>query len=79
MIVPKFVLFDASSELVAEWRQAFAWIVPEKCLDDISIVDSKLGELEPPNLTFDCIVSPANSFARFDGGFVHNVYVLKLH
>ena len=60
----KFVLFDISKSLVEKWREAFRELVPQECQDRVTIVHSGLEEL---NMTFDCIVSPANSFGRFDG------------
>ncbi|THH19316.1 hypothetical protein EW146_g1828 [Bondarzewia mesenterica] len=65
----KFVLFDVSADLVDEWRQAFAALVPQECRAQVTILESTLRDLKPPNTPFDCIVSPANSFGRFDGGF----------
>ncbi|OBZ71364.1 hypothetical protein A0H81_08767 [Grifola frondosa] len=68
-MAPKFLLFDVWTDLVDEWRQAFAALVPEECQAHVTILETTLSELKPPNASFDCIVSPANSFGRFDGGF----------
>ncbi|KDQ32603.1 hypothetical protein PLEOSDRAFT_1032445 [Pleurotus ostreatus PC15] len=37
--------------------------------DGITVINKKLSDLEPPQSHFDCIVSPANSYGRLDGGF----------
>ena len=62
---PRFVLFDLYTDLVDEWRQAFAALVPQECQARVSIIESDFSDLKSP---LDCIVSPANSFGRFDGG-----------
>ncbi|KAH9940611.1 macro domain-like protein [Amylocystis lapponica] len=62
-------LLDISSSLVDEWRRALAQHVPESIRDRITIVQSTLEDLTPPESQFDCIVSPANSYGRLDGGF----------
>ncbi|KAF9231474.1 macro domain-like protein [Melanogaster broomeanus] len=56
----KFTLFDISNHLVEAWREAFSALVPEQCQAQVTIL-----QISP----IDCIVSPANSFGRFDGGF----------
>ena len=61
----KFVLFDISKSLVEKWREAFRELVPQECQEHIQIINSGLEGLD---MSFDCIVSPANSFGRFDGG-----------
>ncbi|KZT09785.1 macro domain-like protein [Laetiporus sulphureus 93-53] len=51
-----------------------AWKIQLKLLSSkdqerFTILQSTLGELEPPHSYFDCIVSPANSYGLMDGGF----------
>ncbi|KAI0758652.1 macro domain-like protein [Trametes elegans] len=62
----KFVLFDLHAELPKLWREAFQALVPEEVLNRVTIVQSDFEQL---NQKIDCVVSPANSFGRFDGGF----------
>jgi len=54
----KLVLVDPNPSLCWEWRQQFAE------LSDVEVVDGPFEQLE----TFDCLVSPANSFGLMDGG-----------
>ncbi len=61
----KFTLFSTNEVLVDQWRQSFFALVPDEVRDRVSFVHNKFQNL---NTTFDCIVSPANSFGRFDGG-----------
>ncbi|KAI0692411.1 hypothetical protein C8T65DRAFT_711381 [Cerioporus squamosus] len=62
----KFILFDLNEDLVNKWREAYEALVSEGCRQNVSIIHSALDDIPKP---FDCIVSPANSFGRFDGGF----------
>ncbi|KAI0353297.1 macro domain-like protein [Trametes cingulata] len=62
----QFTLFSIDEDLVDEWRQSFFALVPEDVRNRVSFVHS---DFESLNMTFDCVVSPANSFGRFDGGF----------
>ncbi|OSD00615.1 macro domain-like protein [Trametes coccinea BRFM310] len=50
-----FTLFSFDEQLVEHWRESH-----------VSFVHCKLEDLKSQ---FDCIISPANSFGRFDGGF----------
>ncbi|RPD62625.1 macro domain-like protein [Lentinus tigrinus ALCF2SS1-6] len=52
---------------VDQWRQSFFALIPDEVRDRVSFVHTSLQQ---SNTTFDCIVSPANSFGRFDGGEV---------
>lgn len=63
-----FVLADLSGPLIEEWREAFEQHVPDEIRGHFSIIHSKLADLTPPDNQFDCIVSPANSYGRLDGG-----------
>jgi O-acetyl-ADP-ribose deacetylase (regulator of RNase III) len=54
------LLFDTRHELCAAWRTAFAGVKP---------VIVHHGSFQSLPCTFDCLVSPANSFALMDGGF----------
>ena len=60
----KFVLFDIHPKLVAAWQQYFPALVPPEALKHITINGASLDDL---NVSFDTIVSPANSFGRLDG------------
>ena len=61
-----FTLFSIDEDLVDQWRQSFFAIVPDKVRDRVSFVHTSLQQ---SNTIFDCLVSPANSFGRFDGGY----------
>ena len=52
------ILVDTNLELVREWRTHFSG------LQNVEIVHGGFQELD----TFDCMVSPANSFGIMDGG-----------
>ncbi|KAL7284504.1 hypothetical protein ACG7TL_001795 [Trametes sanguinea] len=60
-----FTLFSFDEQLVEHWRESFAELVPDEVKQRVSFVHSKFEDLKSQ---FDCIVSPANSFGRFDGG-----------
>ncbi|KAI0643216.1 macro domain-like protein [Trametes meyenii] len=62
----KFTLVDFAPELPALWREAFQTLVSEECRNRVTILEKDFTELDGK---FDCVVSPANSFGRFDGGF----------
>lgn len=54
----KLILVDLNADLCAAWRETFDG------LPDVEIVHGSFETLP----TFDCIVSPANSFGLMDGG-----------
>ncbi|KAH9916949.1 macro domain-like protein [Epithele typhae] len=62
----EFTLFSIDEDLVDEWKGSFQALVPSDLLDHTSFVHASFKEM---TTTFDCLVSPANSFGRFDGGF----------
>ncbi|KAF8909364.1 macro domain-like protein [Gymnopilus junonius] len=62
----RFTLFSIDKELVDQWQQSFLALVPDQVRARVSFTHVNFQEL---NTTLDCIVSPANSFGRFDGGF----------
>lgn len=62
-----FTLLDPSSSLAEEWNEAFTKY--ETVSIKLSFIHSRLADLVPPESHFDCIVSPANSYGRLDGGF----------
>ncbi|TDL20222.1 macro domain-like protein [Rickenella mellea] len=65
----QFILLDPSKPLIEEWRREIVQHVPDRFQSKFSIVQSKLADLTQPHNQFDCIVSPANSYGRLDGGF----------
>ncbi|KAF8191730.1 macro domain-like protein, partial [Pholiota molesta] len=65
----QFILLDLSPKLIEEWQSAIAQHIPEAYRDKFSMIQSFLSDLAPPHDQFDCIVSPANSYGRLDGGF----------
>ncbi|KAH9951858.1 hypothetical protein B0H21DRAFT_254 [Amylocystis lapponica] len=52
------------------WRAQIAEHLAPADQARIAVVESMLGQLEPPHTLFDCIVSPANSYGIMDGGSV---------
>ena len=54
----KLILIDPNAPLYLEWREQFA---------DLPSVDVVHGYFEQLS-SFDCMVSPANSFGLMDGG-----------
>ena len=64
----QFILLDVSAPLIKEWQHALTELIPTSFQNNFSIVQSKLADLKAPNNRFDCIVSPANSYGRLDGG-----------
>ncbi|KZT05589.1 macro domain-like protein [Laetiporus sulphureus 93-53] len=65
----RFTLLDLSAALIEEWQRAFNQHLPNAVPDRITLVQAMLADLKPPLSQFDCIVSPANSYGRLDGGF----------
>jgi hypothetical protein len=64
----EFILLDINRSLIKEWKDALNEHVPE-VIDKFSVVESTLENLKSgPHEQFDCIVSPANSYGRLDGG-----------
>ena len=73
-----FLLIDipprnGSPSLIKEWQDAFAQHLEPKDLERFSFLECGLNRLQAETqVTFDCIVSPANSYGIMDGGFVSN-------
>jgi hypothetical protein len=64
----EFILLDVKRSLIEQWKSALKEHVPE-VIDKFSVVESILEDLKScPHEQFDCIVSPANSYGRLDGG-----------
>ncbi|TFY76779.1 hypothetical protein EWM64_g7233 [Hericium alpestre] len=64
-----FVLLDLSPMLIDAWQCTFTQHVPEAIRGKFTIVQSMLENLVTPHDHFDCIVLPANSYGKLDGGF----------
>lgn len=64
----RFTIIDTSGSLVAACGHAFKQHLSEPVLSRFTLKQSKLSQLQPPDSLFDCIVSPANSYGRLDGG-----------
>ena len=75
----EFILLDMNHSLIEDWKLAFKEHVPE-VIDKFSIVECMLENLKSgPHKQFDCIVSPANSYGRLDGGLVSlNSYLIQI-
>lgn len=64
----QFILLDISPSVIEAWTKALSQHIPD-AIDKFSIVQSTLEDLASgPHQQFDCIVSPANSYGRLDGG-----------
>lgn len=61
---------ESQTSLTEEWRRAFAEHLQPKDLERFSFLESRLNQLQAARVTFDCIVSPANSYGIMDGGSV---------
>ena len=63
-------LLDPSGSLHREIDNAFKQYLPESVQQHFMVAQTTLQELKYPYDEFDCIVSPANSYGRLDGGYV---------
>ena len=64
----QFILLDLSPSVVEESKRALLQHVPN-AMEKFSILQCTLDDLASgPHQQFDCIVSPANSYGRLDGG-----------
>jgi hypothetical protein len=64
----EIILLDVKHSLIEEWKTALKEHIPE-VIDKFFVVESTLENLKSgPHEKFDCIVSPANSYGRLDGG-----------
>jgi len=68
----EFVLLDISAPLIEEWQLALKKYLPKGIQTKFTIIQSNLSTLLPLYDQFDCIVSPANSYGRLDGGWVEH-------
>ncbi|CCM05081.1 uncharacterized protein FIBRA_07288 [Fibroporia radiculosa] len=69
-----FTLLDISADLVEQWRIAFEKHIPHILGMKVITLQFKLADLSGPASQFDCIVSPANSYGRLDGGHMITHY-----
>lgn len=60
---------ESQTSLIKEWQLAFTQHLQPKDLERFSFLESRLGQLKQAQVTFDCVVSPANSYGIMDGGF----------
>ncbi|KAF8165722.1 macro domain-like protein [Crassisporium funariophilum] len=63
----KFFFLDPSNSLTEAWQSAFEQHGLTQ--HNFAIINSTLQDLPEDLRTYDCIVSPANSYGRLDGGF----------
>ena len=68
----EFILLDISAPLIEEWQLALKKHLPKDIQAKFTIIQSNISALPPPYDQFDCIVSPANSYGRLDGGWVEH-------
>ncbi|KAG6834872.1 hypothetical protein H0H93_006792 [Arthromyces matolae] len=66
----KFIFIAHSSSLCAEWKEAIHEYYPNPLPAPFTVIQGKLEDIDPLLLKCDCIVSPANSYAIMDGGYV---------
>ncbi|KAI6096968.1 macro domain-like protein [Pisolithus croceorrhizus] len=60
---------NTQASLITEWQLAFAQHLQPNDLERFSFLESRLDQLKEAQVTFDCVVSPANSYGIMDGGF----------
>ncbi|KAI6017964.1 hypothetical protein PISMIDRAFT_104116 [Pisolithus microcarpus 441] len=60
---------DTQASLITEWQLAFAQHLQPNDLERFSFLERRLDRLKEAQVTFDCVVSPANSYGIMDGGF----------
>lgn len=65
----QFIFLDMSTALVQAWKKAFTEHLDDSIHEKFTFLNCKLEDIPPPHDKFDCIVSPANSYGRLDGGF----------
>lgn len=71
-----FILIDLpkksgdQTSLIEEWQRAFSQHLQPNDLTRFSFLERSLNQLKVTQVTFDCIVSPANSYGIMDGGSV---------
>ncbi|CAL1698838.1 unnamed protein product [Somion occarium] len=65
----QFTILDPGKSLTPELQKAIGEHIPNLLRHHVTICQTTLAELGPPCNKFDCIVSPANSYGRLDGGF----------
>ena len=70
-------LLDPSGNLHREIDNAFKQYLPESVQQRFMVAQTTLQELKYPYDEFDCIVSPANSYGRLDGGYVPLLILLS--
>ncbi|KAH9478651.1 hypothetical protein JR316_0009108 [Psilocybe cubensis] len=67
-----FILIDRSGALVSEWTRAFTEHIQDRALrarfTPLTLHSGALADLDAAHKQFDCVVSPANSYGRLDGG-----------
>jgi hypothetical protein len=64
----EILFLDHNEDMVKEWNQTFDKYVPEKLKEKIQKRRCALEFLQGGDATFDCIVSPANSYGLMDKG-----------
>lgn len=62
-------VLDPSSTMHEELDRAFKKYLPESVQQRFMVAQTTLQDLKYPYSEFDCIVSPANSYGRLDGGY----------
>lgn len=68
----QFTLIDRFGLLVQEWTRAFSEHISDDAIRAkftiLTVSSGALSDLDPAHKQFDCVVSPANSYGRLDGG-----------
>ena len=64
--LPSFIFCDPKQTLTDAWMNAIEKLLPGEAQSRITVFNGKLSDYHG---TFDCIVSPANSYSRLDGSF----------
>lgn len=66
----QFLYIDMHGALIDQCRDTFAKVLGDShpLGSRFRFLASKLGDLQGADARFDCIMSPANSYGRLDGG-----------
>ena len=62
----RFIFCDLNADICTEWQSAINGMLTTEQRSHFVILNGRLQDVKE---TFDCIVSPANSYSRLDGSF----------
>ncbi|CAG7850701.1 SubName: Full=Uncharacterized protein {ECO:0000313/EMBL:CCA69691.1} [Serendipita indica DSM 11827] len=75
-IKPHFIFIEPKwshetrETLIKAWNRAIARYYPNReAVSPFTVIEGRLGNIEPAQIQCDCMVSPANSYGIMDGGY----------